>query len=391
MNLRLRISAAAEKQVRAGHPWVYDGSIREQNREGEAGELAAIYDRNDRFLAIGFYDPQSPLRVRIIHRGKPQVINEAWWRHQLQHALDRRKGLFDDQTNGYRCVHGESDGFPGLVLDRYADVAVLKLYTAAWFSHIGIIGVIRELLRPESLVVRLSRNLQSGAFKDGQTLFGRAIERPITFLENGLRFEADVVHGQKTGFFLDQRENRREIGKLAVGREVLNAFSFSGGFSVYAAHRGAKKVTDLDISAHALESSKRNLRLNAIKTPHEILKADAFDWLEKINRKFDLIILDPPSLAKREQERANAIRAYTRLAALGIKHLQPRGILLACSCSAHVSSAEFFDSVRKATVTSKRNHRVLRTASHPPDHPATFPEAEYLKAIYLELEPVSYG
>ena len=387
MNLRLRISAAAEKQVRAGHPWVYDGSIREQNREGKSGELAAIYDRNDRFLAIGLFDPKSPLRVRIIHRGKPTVIDMDWWRAQLQRAFDKRDGLFDAQTDGYRCVHGESDGFPGLVLDRYAEVAVLKLYTSAWLSHIGITSIIKELVRPESLVLRLSRNLQSGEFKDGQALFGPIIERPITFLENGLRFEADVVRGQKTGFFLDQRENRREIDKVAAGREVLNAFSFSGGFSVYAAHGGAKKVTDLDISAHALESSERNLRLNAIQTPHETIQADTFDWLNKTNRKFDLIILDPPSLAKREQERANAIRAYTRLAALGIKRLQSRGILLACSCSAHVSSAEFFDSVKKAAAASKRNYRVLRTANHPPDHPATFPEAEYLKAIYLEFEP----
>ncbi|HKQ39742.1 MAG TPA: class I SAM-dependent methyltransferase, partial [Verrucomicrobiae bacterium] len=375
MKLRLRISPAAEKQVRAGHPWVYEASIREQNRDGEMGELAVVYDRNNRFLAIGLYDPQSPLRIRIVHRGKPEVIDESWWRHQVQRALHARKGLFDEQTNGYRCIHGENDGFPGLVLDRYAHVAVLKLYTAAWFPRIDqILEAINELIHPESIVLRLSRNLTSNNLKNGETLSGTPINHPITFLETGLRFDADVIRGQKTGFFLDQRENRRQIEILAAGREVLNAFSFSGGFSVYAARGRAKKVTDLDISEHALASAERNLRLNNVKIPHESIQADAFTWIEKTDRKFDLIVLDPPSLAKREQERATAIRAYTKLAAAAIERLRPRGILLACSCSAHVSAAEFFGSVKKAALASTRRHRVLRTAGHPPDHPATFPE-----------------
>ena len=390
MNLRLRISAAAEKQVRAGHPWIYEASIREQNREGDSGELAVIYDRTDRFLAIGLYDPESPLRVRIIHRGKPRVIDKAWWRGQLQLALDKRRGLFDEQTNGYRCVHGESDEFPGLVLDRYQNVAVLKLYTGAWFPRLTeIIEVIDAVIGPNSLVLRLSRNLQHHTYQDGQMLFGPAINAPVTFLESGLQFEADVVHGQKTGFFLDQRENRRHAGTLAAHREVLNAFSFSGGFSVYAARGGATRITDLDISAHALASAERNLRLNHFQTPHESIQADVFDWLENTRRKFDLIILDPPSLAKRERERATAIRAYAKLAALGIEHLRPRGILLACSCSAHVSTAEFSAAIKKSALTSRRKCRVLKTAAHPPDHPATFPEAEYLKAIYLQFEPAA--
>jgi len=385
MKLRLRVSPAAEKQVRAGHPWIYDASIRGQNREGEPGELAVIYDRNNRFLAIGLYDPKSPLRVRVIHRGKPQTIDSDWWRKQLQRALEKRSGLFDQHTNAYRCVHGESDGFPGLVLDRYANVAVMKLYSPAWLPRLQeISGIIADVLRPESLVLRLSRNLQGGI--DGQTIHGPPIQAPVIFQESGLRFEADVVRGQKTGFFLDQRENRRAVAELARGREVLNAFSFSGAFSVYAARGGATKVTDLDISAHALESARRNWELNSSKAPHETIQADAFDWLAETDRKFGLIILDPPSLAKRESERAAAIRAYNKLAALGITHLQRRAILVACSCSAHVSAQEFFASVRKAAHASKRTFSVLRTTGHPPDHPATFPEAEYLKAIYLQFE-----
>jgi 23S rRNA (cytosine1962-C5)-methyltransferase len=385
MKLRLRVSPAAEKQVRAGHPWIYDASIRGQNREGEPGELAVIYDRNNRFLAIGLYDPKSPLRVRVIHRGKPQTIDSDWWRKQLQRALEKRSGLFDQHTNAYRCVHGESDGFPGLVLDRYANVAVMKLYSPAWLPRLQeISGIIVDMLRPESLVLRLSRNLQGGI--DGQTIHGPPIQAPVIFQESGLRFEADVVRGQKTGFFLDQRENRRAVAELARGREVLNAFSFSGAFSVYAARGGAMKVTDLDISAHALESARRNWELNSSKAPHETIQADAFDWLAETDRKFGLIILDPPSLAKRESERAAAIRAYNKLAARGITRLQRRGILVACSCSAHVSAQEFFAAAKKAAHASKRTFSMLRTIGHPPDHPATFPEAEYLKAIYLQFE-----
>ena len=385
MKLRLRISAAAEKHVRSGHPWVYDKSIREQNRAGQPGEFAVIYDRNNRFLAIGLYDPQSPLRVRVLHRGKPQTIDRGWWQDQLERALNKRTGLFEGDTNGYRCVHGESDGFPGFVLDRYAQVLVFKLYTAAWFPHLAIIAeLIQERLRPESIVLRLSRNIKSS---HSHTLAGKAVADRVIFRETGLNFEADVVHGQKTGFFLDQRENRRIVGTMAADREVLNAFSFSGGFSVYAARGGASRVIDLDISAHALDSAKRNLALNSFKTPHETIQADAFDWLEKTDRKFDLIVLDPPSLAKREQERANAIRAYNRLAVLGIKRLRRSGILVACSCSAHVSADEFATAVKKAAQASRRSHQVVKTAGHPPDHPATFPEAEYLKAIYVAFEP----
>jgi 23S rRNA (cytosine1962-C5)-methyltransferase len=210
----------------------------------------------------------------------------------------------------------------------------------------------------------------------------------VVFLETGLGFEADVVRGQKTGFFLDQRENRRRVETLASGRNVLNAFSFSGGFSLYAARGGARSVTDLDISAHALESAGRNFALNRASPAvahcqREAVQADAFAWLGESGRVFDLVILDPPSLAKREAERAGAIRAYQRLAELGMRRLSPGGILVACSCSAHVSAEEFFEAVRDAAARSGRKFSELETARHAPDHPAGFKEAEYLKAIYL--------
>jgi 23S rRNA (cytosine1962-C5)-methyltransferase len=394
--LRLRITAAAESIVRAGHPWLFADSIHESNRAGQTGELAVIYDRKDKFLAIGLFDADSPIRVRILHAGKPVTIDDAWWRARLEQALARRSGLFDAQTTGDRLIHGESDGWPGLVLDRYDATLVLKLYTAAWLPRLEeILVLLKEKIPGECIVLRLSRNIQALAEKqfqrrDGQILAGNVPDGRIIFSENGVRFEADVLKGQKTGFFLDQRENRAEVEKLSSGKKVLNAFSFSGGFSVYAARGGAHSVTDLDISAHALESAKRNFALNqnflaVAACRHETVQADAFEWIEKTPAKFDMIVLDPPSLAKRATEREGAIRAYERLNSLGIARLTSGGVLVAGSCSAHVSATDFFDAVRRAAMKSGRKFTELKTLRHPPDHRATFKEAEYLKVIYLKF------
>jgi 23S rRNA (cytosine1962-C5)-methyltransferase len=428
--LRLRVTASAESILRSGHPWLFADSIREQNRDGEIGELAIVYDRRDEFLGVGLYDPTSPIRVRMLHVGKRQAIDREWWSAHLEQALARRRSAVwnpsrachprpassgevgrgvptaptstpeankdtANQTTGLRWLNGESDGWPGLVLDRYDTTLVLKLYTAAWLPRLSeIVNLICECLHPERIVLRLSRNIQSivaerFAKTDGEILRGPPLHGLVTFLESGLHFEADVLKGQKTGFFLDQRENRRKVRNLAAGRTVLNAFSFTGGFSIYAADGGATSVTDLDISAHALEGARRNFALNRgrpsiQRCEHEAIKAGALEWLGgNSKRNFDLIVLDPPSFAKRENEKSRAIAAYTRLVSLGIRHLRPGGILVACSCSAHVNAAEFFETVRKAAKGSKRKFGELETTGHAPDHPATFTEGEYLKAIYL--------
>ncbi len=394
--LRLRITATAETIVRSGHPWLFADSIHELNRAGLLGELAVIFDRKDKFLAVGMYDPDSPIRVRILHVGKPQMIEAAWWQARLARTLAQRAGLFDAATTGYRLIHGESDGWPGLVLDRYGQTLVLKLYTGAWLVRLEeIYGLLKANIPCERIVLRLSRNLQAVAEKqfhrrDGQLLGGAAPDGPVVFSEHGVRFEADVLRGQKTGFFLDQRENRREVESLARGRRMLNAFSFSGGFSVYGARGGAASVTDLDISAHALESAKRNFALNrhypgVVACRHETIQTDAFQWMESDKSKFDLIVLDPPSLAKRAADREGAVRAYFRLNAHGIAKLDRAGILVAASCSAHVTAVEFFEAVRRAAIDSGRKFSELKTQQHPPDHPAGFKEAEYLKAIYLKF------
>ncbi|MFM8357577.1 MAG: class I SAM-dependent methyltransferase, partial [Verrucomicrobiota bacterium] len=285
--LRLRVKPAAEAVVRGGHPWLWADSVRDLNRPGEAGELAVVYDRQDRFLALGLFDPDSPLRVRLLHTGKPVQVDAAWWRRRLEAAVDRRRDCLGPDTDGYRIVNGESDGWPGLVLDRYADTLVLKLYSPVWLGAVTdrlgperlpglrLPGLIRSVLGPARIVLRLSRNLEVAAavagLSNGMTSeeagegvrFRAGEDLPVVvFRESGLRFEADPQRGQKTGFFLDQRENRRKVGGLSAGAEVLNAFSFSGGFSLYAARGGARTVVDLDLSPHALASARRNFALN---------------------------------------------------------------------------------------------------------------------------------
>lgn len=380
--------------VRKGHPWIYSDSIRSQNREGRAGELAIVYDRKDRFLAAGFYDPDSPLRIRVVHCGKPVTIDQDFWRQSLDRAIALRQSVARADTNGFRLIHGESDGWPGLVLDHYDGTLVLKLYSVAWIERLSMLtDLFLTRLAPDRIVLRLSRNLQDRSpLRDGSILHGPPLEGDVLFLESGIRFAAEVARGQKTGFFLDQRENRRQLEGFAHGADVLNAFSFTGGFSLYAARGGARSVTDLDISEHALAAGRRNFELNRdhpriASCHHTSIQADVFEWLsEAAPSSFDIAVIDPPSLAKRETERARAIQAYRRLNFDAIRTIRLGGLLLAASCSAHVSSDEFFGAVHAAAIRSGRRYREILSTQHAPDHPATFPEAHYLKCLYLRFE-----
>ena len=389
--LRIRVTAKTEGIVRKGHPWVYSDSITYLTREGDIGELSAIYDKNDKFLALGFYDPLSPIRFRVLHTRKPVKVDRDFWLARMRAAKERRAGLFDERTNAHRWISGENDGFPGLVVDRYAHVLVLKLYSAVWLPRLDeIVECLREVFQPAAIVLRLSRNIQEIARTRWNTKEGcivGATENLVVFSENGVLMEAEVIQGQKTGFFLDQRDNRARVEQLARGRDVLNAFSFSGGFSLYAARGGARSIADLDISKHALDSAARNYALNpwAAATPHETIQADAFEWLAHgPQRGFDLIICDPPSLAKRETDRPGAIRAYHALAVSCLRRLRPGGILVTASCSAHVSEAEFFGAVMDAAAKHGPVTE-LWSADHAPDHPATVPEAKYLKCVALQV------
>ena len=399
--LRMRVTTAAEQAVRQGHPWIYGDKVREQNRVGENGEITVLYDRQDRFLGIGLYDRDSAIRLRMIHVGKPVEMDQPWWRERISATIAKRHPLFGPDTTGFRLINGENDGWPALILDQFADTLVLKIYAALWLPHLAAIEqLLRELLAPRAIVLRLSRNLISRAQRDYQIeegWLGPPGDDTVTFLENGLQFESDVRYGQKTGFFLDQRENRQRVESLATHQHVLNAFSYSGGFSLYAARGAAASVTDLDISPYALDSARRNFALNAhhpiiSQVPHHSHQADAFDWLENATQpsgpRFGLIITDPPSLAKRESERAGGIQAYQRLASSALRLLTPDGTLLAASCSAHVLPTEFFAAIERAAHQTLGPHwQTLWTAGHAADHPATYREGEYLKAIAIKKSP----
>jgi 23S rRNA (cytosine1962-C5)-methyltransferase len=394
--LKLRITAVAERHVRSGHPWVYSDSITDASRAGDSGEVAAIYDRKkDKLLALGLYDPQSPLAVRVLHVGKPVKVDDAWWAQRMADFMTERsqliKHLCDGGTDGFRLINGESSGWPGLVVDAYGGVLVMKLYTAAWLPYVErMLGWLAAALpfAHSAVVLRLARSIQATA-EERYGLREGCIQGVTTdtvqFLENGLRFEAEVIRGQKTGFFLDQRENRSRVETMAEGRDVLNAFSFSGGFSVYAARGGARSVTDLDISQHALDSARRNMALNPglERCSYAQVKADCFEWLARgPEQSFDLIICDPPSLAKREADRPKAIQAYHQLAQSCWARLRRGGILLAASCSAHVSEEEF----RAATLDATGHPRELWHSGHAADHVAHFAEAHYLKGLALLRE-----
>ena len=365
-----------------------------QNREGETGELAVIYDKRDRFMAVGMYEAESPIRLRILHVGKPMTIDRDWWLEKARACLAKREGsIIQPGTDGARMIQGESEGFPGLVADRYADTLVVKIYATSWLARWEEIeAVLREVFAPKFLVLRMSRNViaytQKYAIAEG--FCGEPGEEIVVFSENGLRFESAVLKGQKTGFFLDQRNNRARVETLAEGRDVLNVFSFSGGFSLYAARGGASSVTDLDISAYALDSAARNFSLNSnnyqiSKVKRHAVQADAFKWMDETRENYDLIITDPPTLAKRESERAGAIRAYQHMNAAAISRLRLGGVLVAASCSAHVSSDDFFRTIQETAQASGRTWRELWRSGHAADHPAAFREAEYLKAVCIEF------
>ncbi|MCA9970367.1 MAG: class I SAM-dependent methyltransferase, partial [Anaerolineales bacterium] len=295
-----------------------------------------------------------------------------------------------------RVVHGENDGLPGLVLDRYAETAVLKLDTPAWVPHlVDVAAALTDLLAPARTVLRLSRSVQQHedalyGLKDGVVIDGAALRGDVLFHENGLAFEVDVRHGQKTGFFLDQRDNRARVETLAAGKEVLNVFAYTGGFSLYAARGGARRVVSLDISQPALAAALRNFRLNrahpaVAAAEHELLLGDAFATLQQLRdsrRRFDLVVLDPPSFARKRDEVDGALAAYERLARLGLGVLRPGGTLVAASCSSRVPADDFFARLHQAARQLKRPLHEIERTFQPVDHPVRFAQGAYLKCLF---------
>jgi len=397
--IAIHVKPAAERALKQRHPWLFEGAIRKQSHDGNAGDLAVIFDEKRRFLAIGLYDPSSPIRVKVLQHHEQTTINAEFFLDRIRTTTTLRAPLLTQNTTGYRLIHGENDGLPGLIVDRYANTLVMKLYSQAWIPHLrAVIPALIATQQPEAIVLRLSRDLQQGdssGLVDGQVIMGKLDDDTITFYENGLRFRANVLHGHKTGFFCDQRENRQRVRTLSAGRRVLDVFAYVGAFSLYAAAGGATSVTSLDISAPALALAQDHFRLNddqptIAQAQHKIIVDDAFDALRRLHEQdqtFDMLIIDPPSFAKRADEVARALKAYARLVEHSLPLLNDDGVFVMASCSSRISTGDFFGIIQRTAKRMGRPlHEIARTA-HALDHPIreSFPEGAYLKCLFARV------
>jgi 23S rRNA (cytosine1962-C5)-methyltransferase len=398
--LAVRVTPDALRHIRAGHPWVFEESVTSISHEAAAGDLAVIFDNDRRFVAIALYDPDSPIQFRILHAGAPTPIDAEWWRSTIRTALDVRTPFTSAPLAdrlAYRVLNGENDGVSGLVVDRYAEVLVVKLYSAAWFPHlVTVVNALLELTGCDGVVLRLARNLQtreSFGLRDGDVVAGDVPDGPVRFVEAGLEFEADVRAGQKTGHFLDQRANRIRVGAMSSGCDVLDVFASTGGFSVHAAAGGARSVHAVDLSAPTLAAAARNMALNSQLEPVRVCSfttevGDAFDVMVRLARAgsaYDIVIVDPPSFAQRQANVEGALRAYTRLTHLALRLVRPGGVLVQASCSSRVSDEQFFTTVVDAAEAAGRPLTELVRTGHDIDHPVTFREGSYLKAGFWRV------
>ncbi|MFN3257631.1 MAG: class I SAM-dependent rRNA methyltransferase [Ilumatobacter sp.] len=396
----VRITPDALRRVRAGHPWVYDRSIESTNREGAPGDLAVVFDKQREFAAIGLWDPASAIRLKILHAGRPVTIDAEWFATTIETAVAARAALWEGAPRhrlGYRAVNGENDGLPGLIVDCYADVAVIKLYSDAWLPHLrDLVPSVQAATRAAHVVLRLARSMADRptfGLDDGDVIVGDPPD-PVLFQEGRLTFEADVRRGQKTGHFLDQRANRLQVGKMTKGRSVLDVFASTGGFSVHAAAGGATSVHAIDQSAPTIAVAKRNMSYNhdldtVAACEFTTQCADAFDALGHLGRsarRFDIVIIDPPSFAQKAATVGRAKAAYAKLTKLAMGVVEQGGVLVQASCSSRVTSDDFFDTVTAAAVEHGARLTEIRRTGHDIDHPVSFPEGAYLKAGYWRVD-----
>ena len=386
--LRIYLKQGRERPVLNGHPWIFSGAIeRIEGTENDIG-VADVFDCKKNWLARGLYNPKSQIRLRLLTWQKEEIDGEFFGR-RLSAALAFRKRHILTSTNAYRLVNGEGDFLPGLIVDRYANILVCQFFTAGMAIFKDDIVEALQLLEPGAAIFERSEGRvgdEEGLEPATGALSGEGPPEHVIIEENGYKFLVDVRHGQKTGFFLDQRDNRVFMSTLAHDRSVLNCFSFTGAFSVYAFGGGAKEVVTFDSSKPALELAERNLQLNGFaQTPGELLKGDAFAYLKEIDRKFDLIVLDPPSLAPKRSDVDAATGGYKFLNLHALKHLNPGGVLLTFSCSQHLSIDLFQKVVFGAAVDAGRKVTMIKRLSQPIDHPVSLhhPEGEYLKGLAL--------
>lgn len=391
--LAVKLKPTTEKLVKLGHPWIFSDSILKVNKQGNVGDLAILFDnRKDKVFGIGLYDPDSPIRIKVLSTQAAQ-INKEFFEHKIAHAFSLRQELLQTATNSYRLIYGESDGFPGLIADVYASVLVVKLYSGIWYPYLSVIlPLLLECCGAQVLVLRLSRLLVKNTrlpYRDGMVVHGTLENEIVHFKEHGIYFSANVINGHKTGYFLDHRENRRRVGVMARDKRVLDVFSYAGGFSVHALAGGAKEVISLDISAHALEVAVQNGMLNEHKGIHKTMAIDAFKGLQELidaQERFDIVVIDPPSFAKSAKEMESAKHSYARLAALGAQLVVSQGLLVLASCSSRITSRQFFDISERGIQKANRAFVLQGKTFHDSDHPIGFKEAAYLKCGYYKLD-----
>ena len=383
------LKSGRERPVLNGHPWIFSGAIDSIEGDPQAAGVADVFDNKKTWIARGLYNPKSQIRVRLL-TWHEETIDRDFLARRIAQALALRQDFLSTRTNAFRLINGEGDFLPGLIVDRYGDFLVCQFFTA------GL-----ELFKDEIAAALSALESVHGIFEksDGRVrgeeglgpcvgvLAGAEPSDTISIEETGFKFLVDVRHGQKTGFFLDQRDNRAFLSTIARGRAVLNCFAYSGAFSVYAFGGGATEVTSIDSSRPALELAEKNFALNGFPDGGELLKGDAFAYLKECGRTFDVIVLDPPSLAPKRGDVTAATGGYKFLNLHALKHLNPGGYLLTFSCSQHLSTDLFQKVVFGAAVDAGRKVSLVKRLGQPIDHPVSLhhPEGEYLKGLVLRV------
>lgn len=387
----LRLNRDLVRTIKRGHPWVYADALRELPSAPPGRPAVLLDNRKGQSVARGFYDPGCPVALRICETDPDAKLDDRWAERQLRDAIALRSCVSrGGLTTGFRLFNGEGDGVPGLVVDVYADTAVLKLDgegpTGFWKSDDIADWLAREL----ELNCVYERRKERGV--EGRCLLGSEPDRPVSFVEHGIAFAADVVRGQKTGFFLDQRENRQMIRAMSNGATVLNVFSYTGGFSVAAGKGGATHVTSVDLASAAMEMADRHWQLNGLPASnHEGVVADAFEFLSQAaqdRRRWDIVILDPPSFAPNRESVSKASAAYENIIQAGARVTSRRGLLAAASCSSHIDLSMFLQSCQEGISKARRRGTVVTITGQPIDHPSPLelPEFRYLKFVLLRLD-----
>lgn len=391
---RVYLKSGKEESLKRFHPWIFSGAIARVEGEPEEGEVVDVFTSKNEFIACGHYQIGS-IVVRVLSFVQ-ETIDHAFWVRKLTHARQVRVALGlvgNPQTNTYRLVHGEGDNLPGLIIDIYGKTAVMQAHSAGMhLDRMSIADALTEVMGDtvENIYYKSETTLP---FKADLTAtengFIRGGSADNVAMENGLKFHVDWLKGQKTGFFVDQRENRHLLERYAAGRSVLNMFCYTGGFSFYAMRGGAKLVHSVDSSAKAIDLTNENVSLNFPgDTRHQAFAEDAFKYLDRMGDQYDLIILDPPAFAKHRDALRNALRGYTKLNAKAFEKIRPGGILFTFSCSQVVTKDNFRNAVFTAAAQTGRSVRILHQLTQPGDHPVNIyhPEGEYLKGLVLYVE-----